>query len=337
MDCHLPGNDSIPTESPTCTKKIQVIILFPTANLLGFNLWGHWWHETDRKCTPRISGTVLEPCWNLSLLGCKAGQMILVPTRISLEHRVSPSSLPEIVAKPKSQKFIQPFPRKSSNSWRAPTTPSPAGPVQPARPARPVRPAAPRTRPRAAGRRRTRRRRRCEWRSQGSLRSPGASCSEGPGTPPTRPRGWRIGIIYTFKLRAWGSSYPPGSFRHPRDMAFFLLGSMPIIGRSCRFNIGIFPVIHVIDVATRLEPPSSRVSKDGGIPQSCGDGGLVSMARLMNRHMKHVLMGQYLRAVCKGGSTSSMFGWVLTSTYFLILVMGSLLDDSFSPVLPEYW
>jgi len=112
---------------------------------------------------------------------------------------------------------------------------------------------------------------------------------------------------------------------------------MPIIGRSCRFNIGMFPVIHVIDVATRLEPPSSRVSKDGGIPQSCGDGGLVSMARLMNRHMKHVLMGQYLRAVCKGGSTSSMFGWVLTSTYFLILVMGSLLDDSFSPVLPEYW
>ena len=267
---------------------------------------GDWWHENDRTCTPRISGTVLEPCWNLSLLGCKAGQVILVPTRISLEHRVSPSSFPEIVAKPKSQKFIQPFPRKSSNSWRAPTTPIPAGPAQPARPARPARPAqparpaAPRTRPRAAGRRRTRRRRRCEWRSQGSLRSPGASCSEGPGTPPTRPRGWWIGIIYTFKLRAWGSSYPPGSFRHPRDMAFFLLGSMPIIGRSCRFNIGIFPVIHVIDVATRLEPPSSRVSKEGGIPQSCGDGGLVSMARLMNRNMKHVLMGQYLRAVWKG-------------------------------------
>ena len=26
----------------------------------------------------RKTGTVLEPCWNLSLLGCKAGQMILV-------------------------------------------------------------------------------------------------------------------------------------------------------------------------------------------------------------------------------------------------------------------
>ena len=31
-----------------------------------------------RKCTPRKTGTVLEPCWNLSLLGCKAGPMYIV-------------------------------------------------------------------------------------------------------------------------------------------------------------------------------------------------------------------------------------------------------------------
>ena len=35
--------------------------LFPTANLLHFSLWGR---------APRKTGTVLEPCWNLSLLGC---------------------------------------------------------------------------------------------------------------------------------------------------------------------------------------------------------------------------------------------------------------------------
>ena len=35
--------------------------LFPTANLLHFSLWGR---------APRKTGTALEPCWNLSLLGC---------------------------------------------------------------------------------------------------------------------------------------------------------------------------------------------------------------------------------------------------------------------------
>jgi hypothetical protein len=45
--------------------------MFPTANLLGFNLWGRG--LVTRKCAPRKNGTVLEPCWNLSLLGCKAG------------------------------------------------------------------------------------------------------------------------------------------------------------------------------------------------------------------------------------------------------------------------
>ena len=34
---------------------------FPTANLLGFNLWGRG--VVTRKCTPRKTGTVLEPCW----------------------------------------------------------------------------------------------------------------------------------------------------------------------------------------------------------------------------------------------------------------------------------
>ena len=45
--------------------------IFPKANLLGFNLWGRG--LVTRKCTPRKTGTVLEPCWNLSLLGCKVG------------------------------------------------------------------------------------------------------------------------------------------------------------------------------------------------------------------------------------------------------------------------
>ena len=44
---------------------------FPTANLLGFNLWGRG--LVTQKCTPRKTGAVLEPCWNLSLLDCKAG------------------------------------------------------------------------------------------------------------------------------------------------------------------------------------------------------------------------------------------------------------------------
>ena len=38
-----------------------------------------------RKCTPRKTGTVLEPCWNLSLLGCKAG---LIWLRIRVAPRV---------------------------------------------------------------------------------------------------------------------------------------------------------------------------------------------------------------------------------------------------------
>ena len=36
--------------------------LFPTANLLGFNLWGQG--VVTRKCTPQKTGTVLEPCWH---------------------------------------------------------------------------------------------------------------------------------------------------------------------------------------------------------------------------------------------------------------------------------
>ena len=45
---------------------------FPTANLLGFSLWGRG--LVTWKCTPRKTGAVLEPCWNLSL-GCKGGLM----------------------------------------------------------------------------------------------------------------------------------------------------------------------------------------------------------------------------------------------------------------------
>ena len=52
---------------------IYNIHIFPAANLLGFNLWGRG--LVKRKCTPRKTGTVLESCWNLSLLGCKAGPM----------------------------------------------------------------------------------------------------------------------------------------------------------------------------------------------------------------------------------------------------------------------
>ena len=37
--------------------------------MLGFNLWGRG--LVARKCTPRKSGTVLEPCWNLLLLSWK--------------------------------------------------------------------------------------------------------------------------------------------------------------------------------------------------------------------------------------------------------------------------
>ena len=47
---------------------------FPTANLLGFNLWGQG--LVTGKCTPRKTGAVLERCWNRSLLGCKAGLML---------------------------------------------------------------------------------------------------------------------------------------------------------------------------------------------------------------------------------------------------------------------
>ena len=55
--------------------------LFPTANLWGFNLWCRG--LVTKKCMPRKTGTVLEPCWNLSLLGCKAGQMEIMIICIS--------------------------------------------------------------------------------------------------------------------------------------------------------------------------------------------------------------------------------------------------------------
>eukprot|EP00435_Cladocopium_sp_Y103_P032151 s37_g8.t1 len=71
---------------------------------------------------------------------------------------------------------------KSSNSWRAPTTPIPAPAADPAQPAQPAAPRQ-RTRPRAAAcRRRTRPRRRCVWWNPGSPGSPGAICSEGTPT-----------------------------------------------------------------------------------------------------------------------------------------------------------
>ena len=56
---------------------------------LGWCKLGRFWHPNSesvgfqslqgvtRECTPRKSG-VLEPCWNLSLLGCKAGLMFLI-------------------------------------------------------------------------------------------------------------------------------------------------------------------------------------------------------------------------------------------------------------------
>ena len=37
------------------------------------SLWGRG--LVTWKCTPRKTGAVLEPCWNLSLLGCKGGLM----------------------------------------------------------------------------------------------------------------------------------------------------------------------------------------------------------------------------------------------------------------------
>ena len=52
----------------------SIFIYIPKANLLGFSLWGRG--LVTRKCTPRKTGTVLEPCWKLSLLGCKAGLYI---------------------------------------------------------------------------------------------------------------------------------------------------------------------------------------------------------------------------------------------------------------------
>jgi len=49
----------------------------PTANLLGFNLWGRG--VATGKCTPRKNGTVLEPCWNLPgtmLEPCSPGTLL---------------------------------------------------------------------------------------------------------------------------------------------------------------------------------------------------------------------------------------------------------------------
>jgi hypothetical protein len=60
----------------------------PTANLLGFNLWGGG--LVTRKCTPRTTGTVLEPCRNL-LLGCKAG--LIYKSACFCFHWISPGTL----------------------------------------------------------------------------------------------------------------------------------------------------------------------------------------------------------------------------------------------------
>ena len=78
-----PGTTLWSTERSFAVNGSRLVILhhfpiFPTANLLGFNLWG--WVLVTRKCPPRKSGTVLEPCWNLSLLGCKAG--LIFPSRL---------------------------------------------------------------------------------------------------------------------------------------------------------------------------------------------------------------------------------------------------------------
>ena len=59
--CRFPVNHS---------NRSHVEAILPTANLLGFNLWGRG--LVTWKCTPRKNPG---PCWNLSLLGCKAGQM----------------------------------------------------------------------------------------------------------------------------------------------------------------------------------------------------------------------------------------------------------------------
>ena len=44
----------------------------PNSESVGFQSRGRL---VTRKCTPRKTGTVLQPCWDLSLLGCKAGLM----------------------------------------------------------------------------------------------------------------------------------------------------------------------------------------------------------------------------------------------------------------------
>ena len=47
--------------------------------LFGFERWIYSSQRqmVTRKCTPRKTRTVLEACWNLSLLGCKAGLIFL--------------------------------------------------------------------------------------------------------------------------------------------------------------------------------------------------------------------------------------------------------------------
>ena len=40
----------------------ECLALIPTANLLGFNLWG--WGVVTRKYTPLTTGTVPEQSWN---------------------------------------------------------------------------------------------------------------------------------------------------------------------------------------------------------------------------------------------------------------------------------
>ena len=64
----------LPEPAMTCYGKWK----FPTANLLATSISGarNWWNENAKKT--KKNGTVLEPCWNLSLLGCKAALMKVI-------------------------------------------------------------------------------------------------------------------------------------------------------------------------------------------------------------------------------------------------------------------
>ena len=56
--------------------------IIPNSKPVGFQSLGPGTGDTKKRM-PRETGTVLEPCWNLSLLGCKAGQMEIMIICIS--------------------------------------------------------------------------------------------------------------------------------------------------------------------------------------------------------------------------------------------------------------